>query len=445
MRRRIIIVLITLLGAMIAEFADARESADLYALWSRARKAVREGRDLAALDELSAACGPASRQDGTDAVFAAECHRWVGEQQLALGQLDRAAESLSSAHAQYSARFGALNPLSGEILYLLARLHMERGDHVRAAHTMECALAIVPPLDASETELCRAVYAATNSGAAPEVCKRRLPDLPPSSESPREDEAAKFGMFALRDMRRYRGFHVHGIRSGYGLEIGAHEWEFWRGVYHEGSLNGHAVWLSAGGDSAGSYYSGGWKSGLHHGYGTFRYANGTRHTGTYRNGAIEGVGELLWTSGARYKGAFASGDFSGEGTLVVPGFLHFVGTWKAGRRSGYGVEEFAEGTITYRGEYVDDKPRGDGNLLVDGRKVFSGDSNPDVGIGFGIVNFPEGDTYVGQLRDGVPHGFGLKKAFGGSITTGIWADSRRVRAWTNRDFELARESSSGSR
>lgn len=454
--RQLAILAATLISASVpARGADDLSSLDT--LWTRARAEIIDSGGHHALAELGSACERAKRRSWIDTLRIAECQRWVGARQLALGLGAAAEASLTAAHRLYTESLGALNPLSGEVLHLMAEIYLERGDVRRARLAIDRALTIFPPVDQRGAERCQAVYAAAGLRELPKPCRGELSHLPsvPSAlehlktrsddRCPADSCAISYGAQPLPGERRHLGFFRDGVRSGYGLEITVDGSEIWTGSYRDGSINGHAVYLGVKDSSVTQYYAGGWKGGRRHGYGSYRYLNGSRYTGEFRDGFEHGSGELVLQTGGRYRGSFAGGKFEGKGMWILPGFLRSEGMWKGGIRRGRGVDRYLDGLLEYRGEFADDLPDGYGRVLVDGQEVWAGRANPDVGIGFGQVKLSDGGSYFGQLFDGSPEGFGFERTRDGSIITGIWADSQRAREWTTEDLTSTSPSSAGSR
>ncbi|MCP4006089.1 MAG: tetratricopeptide repeat protein [bacterium] len=358
-----------------------------------------------------------------------------------IGRFDAAQKELEHAYALYGRVLGSVNPLSGEVLHLLARVYLEQGAWPEAGLAMDRALALLPPVDQIDIERCQAVYGATKPGPASDSCTAGLATHERAARvvrvetSEHEPEFLEFGELVLADNRLYRGFHRDGIRSGYGVEMDAGRQNFWRGTYRNGSINGRAVWQRLTDGKTNSYYAGTWKDGRHHGYGTLLYENGDRYAGDFRRGFPYGLGEFQWlATGSYYVGGFAREKFNGKGTLVVPGLLRYWGGWKDGERDGMGSETFFGGLLEYRGIYAAGQPSGEGRLIVNEREIFSGEFHPKTGTGFGLLRVGQTETFIGQLMDGVPHGFGVQKA-GLAVTTGIWRDGQRERGWNDQDFE----------
>jgi hypothetical protein len=120
-----------------------------------------------------------------------------------------------------------------------------------------------------------------------------------------------------------------------------------------------------------------------------------------------GLSDLATDVEARWSGACAEGPAEGPGRAMllwregraVRGMI-YEGTMQSGRLNGQGALVHlrnGEATILEAGEYAND-------LLVRGR----------------VEVLAQASTYEGALRDGVPHGPGVLRSAGGSVS-GLWA------------------------
>jgi len=419
--------------------AEAQNTDQPFIAWTKARAAldlgqpVRAGLAVRALADQCEAEGP--QKSRLDWIRTAECWRWVGEKSLALGEFDFALGALTRAHAGYSEGIGAFNPLSGEVLYRIAEVHVAQADFDRARLALDRASSLAPALEPGAAAACRSGARALGR-PEPKSCSVSLDaDAPPlcSTTSCR----AVFSSERLPGGRIYRGFMVNGRREGYGLEMSIDGRSIWRGSYAGGSLNGQAVFLSFD-ERLTQYYVGTWRNGRRHGYGEYRDVGGAHYSGQFEEGVEQGLGRLVAPGGGHYSGALVAGRFEGEGTWTEPDFLRFEGTWKGGERVS-GVERYVDGVMEFRGRYARDAPRGSGpgRIFVSGREVFSGQLDPERGAGFGILLENDGATWAGQLVDGRRDGLGVRRNPDGSLTTGVWNEAGHLRAWTEADLAAA--------
>jgi hypothetical protein len=77
-------------------------------------------------------------------------------------------------------------------------------------------------------------------------------------------------------------------------------------------------------------YEGDYILGKKHGYGKFRWSDGSVYSGQFLNNNIEGIGEYKWADGRAYHGDWKNNKMHGKGVF----------TWPDGRR--------------YEGEYLEE-------------------------------------------------------------------------------------------
>ena len=128
-----------------------------------------------------------------------------------------------------------------------------------------------------------------------------------------------------------------------------------------------------------SYYSGSWKEGQKHGFGTEVTSSGCVYSGNWeRNqksgrclitfpsvdaasyagevseGRLHGFG-IFKNRGLIYEGEFKHNAKEGEGTLLNPdGTLEYFGQWSRGLREGHGLRRYEDGS-EYNGEFLKNK------------------------------------------------------------------------------------------
>jgi hypothetical protein len=113
------------------------------------------------------------------------------------------------------------------------------------------------------------------------------------------------------------------------------------------------------------------------GEGTLIDERGT-YIGTLRSGVPHGEGYFKYADGkALYEGGIANGQRDGTGINIDRDRSRYEGQWKNDRRDGYGKEVFALGG-SYEGQWKDDKFEGQGAIVYAG----------------------SGRRYEGQFRDG---------------------------------------------
>lgn len=104
-----------------------------------------------------------------------------------------------------------------------------------------------------------------------------------------------------------------------------------------------------------------------------RSAGGTTYIGGFRNGVPHGAGYFKYPSGTQYEGGVVDGHPEGPGLAVQPDGSRYEGFWKRGRRDGYGKAVFALGG-SYEGEWKDDHFHGKGRIVYAGSgRVYEGE------------------------------------------------------------------------
>jgi hypothetical protein len=124
-------------------------------------------------------------------------------------------------------------------------------------------------------------------------------------------------------------------------------------------------------------YTGARASGLPHGSGSGRFADGGSYVGEWVNGLRQGKGRHNYASGSVYDGE-----------------------WSAGKRHGSGSMQYASGS-TYKGSWENDLKHGMGLYRHRDQSVYSGRWVRGLMDGTGEYKWPEGNsftTFVGQFR-----------------------------------------------
>ncbi|MEE4248932.1 MAG: hypothetical protein V2I33_26470 [Kangiellaceae bacterium] len=96
-------------------------------------------------------------------------------------------------------------------------------------------------------------------------------------------------------------------------------------------------------------------------FGVFFWPNKLTYTGQFVNGDITGFGQRGYETGW-YSGHFRSGHRHDYGTLHWTDGSSYEGNWVYNMRSGDGLYTFADGII-YQGQFDQDMPHGDGEFV----------------------------------------------------------------------------------
>jgi hypothetical protein len=105
----------------------------------------------------------------------------------------------------------------------------------------------------------------------------------------------------------------------------------YKGQFRENMPNGQGELQSSSGEAG---YSGNWKNGQKHGYGTEKWEDGTIYEGDFQEGQKHGNGKFTWPDGASYEGQFKLNSIHGLGTHTWGDGRMFVGGWKDNKMHG---------------------------------------------------------------------------------------------------------------
>lgn len=142
---------------------------------------------------------------------------------------------------------------------------------------------------------------------------------------------------------------------------------------------------------------------------------------------INGLGLYCWFSRDTYFGRWENGDREGIGTYMclAEGYhikncengTVYVGEWKNSKKHGIGSIYDKNGKLIYYGKFFNNKPTG--------KYPTQGCTRPE--YTFEVVNYNNG-KYVGEMKNGKPHGKGMFIWAEGSgiVWYGEWADGKRA-------------------
>ncbi|CAL1284283.1 unnamed protein product [Larinioides sclopetarius] len=140
---------------------------------------------------------------------------------------------------------------------------------------------------------------------------------------------------------------------------------------------------------------------------TIRDENGDFYTGLWKDGKKHGFGTQEWTKDqVSYKGSWEDGRRHGEGILYRANTLsEFVckGEWKKDRRNGQGINCYEDGG-RYEGEWKKDKRNGYGQMDYGDGSTYIGPWKRDQRSGFGKMWYSDGATYEGYWDNDMRHG-----------------------------------------
>ena len=118
-------------------------------------------------------------------------------------------------------------------------------------------------------------------------------------------------------------------------------------------------------------YSGKYRYGKKHGYGTIKFKSGNIYKGEFKMDLFNGTGEYIWSDGLKYKGDWKDGKMNGKGTLIHPSGEKYSGDFKDDKKHGKGYYINPNG-MNYEGGYKNDVFHGKGKFIDPNGKVIEG-------------------------------------------------------------------------
>ena len=222
------------------------------------------------------------------------------------------------------------------------------------------------------------------------------------------------------------------------------------GQFQDGEIHGVGACYY----SDGSVYRGEWKNRFPDGFGTKTLADGRSWTGKWvmgvpvdENGEVienlfpskdeesglaaeevqsgcldgdceSGEGLFAYPDGSKYEGQFQAGKPDGWGTFTNPAGEKYIGTFRQGLRHGKGTLYYPDSTYI-TGDWVEGEYMGNSQIEPGRTGCIVGDCTN----GRGTYIFKDGIAkYVGQFRNGVPHGDGVIYYANGERYVGHWAN-----------------------
>jgi hypothetical protein len=186
----------------------------------------------------------------------------------------------------------------------------------------------------------------------------------------------------------------------------------------------------------GSIYKGQWANGYREGDGFFANDNGYEYEGEWHLGEEHGKGKATFSNGATYEGRFIQGERSGFGVEKEPSGDMYVGTWLKDKKHGEGTATSACGDL-YEGHWLQDKQTGRGTYTWATGGVYEGDFIDGKRTGKGRYTWTDGSFYEGDFIDGERSGHGEKTYVNGDVYKGAWQHDRITGtgrySWKNGD------------
>ena len=87
----------------------------------------------------------------------------------------------------------------------------------------------------------------------------------------------------------------------------------------------------------GGFYTGTFKNGRQHGYGTYSLPSGYQYEGEWENGQAVGEGVAKFSNSSVYTGTFLNGKPNGIGTIIYADGSRYTGVWVEAQIDGEGI------------------------------------------------------------------------------------------------------------
>ena len=187
-------------------------------------------------------------------------------------------------------------------------------------------------------------------------------------------------------------------------------------------LFGRYFWIRY---SANLQYKGSWKNGRFNGRGNLKYKNGNSFTGFFKDGAKHGYGSLISVNGYEYHGNWINGKQTGEGQVHYKNGDIYTGSFLDGLRNGFGELFTSTNGRNYKGCWKRNNLIGEVKVTSN-YWIFEGEIDHPNLIANGKIVYNDKSSYVGSLIDFQRHGFGILKNFVGEEIKGIWNNDVNV-------------------
>ncbi|KAH3766903.1 MORN motif precursor [Pelomyxa schiedti] len=204
-------------------------------------------------------------------------------------------------------------------------------------------------------------------------------------------------------------------------------------------------------------YTGRLVNGKRDGSGTCSWPEGTSYDGEWKDDKRQGRGAYKWPSGSTYEGEYHNDKRDGWGVQHFPDGSWYEGLWRDGRwvrgtwhnsnnvdvqsgewmetttgysMQGWGVQSRQVKRVggggdtretVYEGEWDRDKWHGSGTWTPDGSgDIYHGQFDHGKKRGNGSMLFESGGSYVGEWKDDMFHGWGVRLSANGDRYEGHW-------------------------
>ena len=211
-------------------------------------------------------------------------------------------------------------------------------------------------------------------------------------------------------------------------------------------ITGHGTYLYP----SGAKYTGAFDNGMIDGFGSLQFSNGDKYVGFWKKQYREGKGTLVFANGEKYEGEFVKSQFEGYGKFTFTNGSKYFGDWKNGKMHGKGsmvLESGKKVTGAWKEDVFEDPDQ-----LIEKEEVIVENTNSDdlyeeivLNIekeetpskekvklrncnkqdcidGQGEYTYQDGSKYIGEFKNGQPHGKGTCLYANGDRYEGGWSD-----------------------
>lgn len=219
-----------------------------------------------------------------------------------------------------------------------------------------------------------------------------------------------------------------GSMSGNTYVPGNYKLEIW---YEGNRIHQHTFTVR---EKTNTLSSGNWKSALRN-----SIQNATQHLsndtykGQTKNRHRSGMGIYAWEDGDYYIGQWLDSEKNGIGMQIIGGdeweipncpyCKYYVGGWSGGIKSGTGACYDKLGNLLYSGPFSHGQPTGTYPMENNGNYKFES------------IEYSNGDIYLGETKNGQPHGIGIYIWQEGHTWCGNWSNGQGNGVGLYMDYE----------
>ena len=178
--------------------------------------------------------------------------------------------------------------------------------------------------------------------------------------------------------------------------------------------------------SKGWVYYGHWKDNKASGYGKYIGIDGSIYKGNWDNDKKSGFGKLKYPNDTKYQGNFKNSKKNGKGKFTWPNGSTYEGNWHMDKMYGIGIYSCLDGRV-YTGKWVENSMNGYGEITwPNSERYYNGYFCEGKYNSIGFMKVKDKCSYVGEWKEGFPHGIGMCKKKGGKILKGEFSNGKFI-------------------